>query len=162
MLNLHLLECTLKGYDHISDLLLAKYWVITGCKYNGCSGLTNITLPEKLNCPIGSCTFTGCNNLTNIKIPEGITAIGTSAFMDCTSLISINIPNSVTEINYSAFSGCENLTSVYCYLQTPITIDNSTFSDSKNCTLYVPKGTKDNYKYATGWSEFKEIIEMAE
>ena len=25
MLNLHLLECTLKGYDHISDLLLAKY-----------------------------------------------------------------------------------------------------------------------------------------
>lgn len=127
-----------------------------------CSGLTNITLPEKLNYPIGSCTFTGCNNLTNIKIPEGITAIGTSAFMDCTSLISINIPNSVTEINYSAFSGCENLTSVYCYLQTPITIDNSTFSDSKNCTLYVPKGTKDNYKYATGWSEFKEIIEMAE
>ena len=33
MLNLHLLECTFKGYDHISDLLLAKYWVITGCKY---------------------------------------------------------------------------------------------------------------------------------
>jgi len=25
MLNLHLLECALKGYDHISDLLLAKY-----------------------------------------------------------------------------------------------------------------------------------------
>ena len=28
-----LLECTVKDYDHISDLLLAKYWVITGCKY---------------------------------------------------------------------------------------------------------------------------------
>ena len=37
MLNLHLLECTVKGYDHISDLLLAKYWVITGCKYGVCS-----------------------------------------------------------------------------------------------------------------------------
>ena len=36
MLNLHLLECTIKGYDHISDLLLAKYWVITGCKYYNC------------------------------------------------------------------------------------------------------------------------------
>ena len=36
MLNLHLLECTVKGYDHISDLLLAKYWVITGCKYLDC------------------------------------------------------------------------------------------------------------------------------
>ena len=42
MLNLHLLECTLKGYDHISDLLLAKYWVITGCKYQGCKSLSNI------------------------------------------------------------------------------------------------------------------------
>ena len=42
MLNLHLLECTLKGYDHISDLLLAKYWVITGCKYCSCSSLTGV------------------------------------------------------------------------------------------------------------------------
>ena len=42
MLNLRLLECTLKGYDHISDLLLAKYGVITGCKYYGCN------LPESV------------------------------------------------------------------------------------------------------------------
>ena len=42
MLNLHLLECTLKGYDHISDLLLVKYWVITGCKYAYCSSLTSV------------------------------------------------------------------------------------------------------------------------
>ena len=42
MLNLHLLECTLKGYDHISDLLLAKYWVITGCKYDECSNLKEV------------------------------------------------------------------------------------------------------------------------
>ena len=38
-----LLECTLKGYDHISDLLLAKYWVITGCKYEGCNNLKSVT-----------------------------------------------------------------------------------------------------------------------
>ena len=42
MLNLHLLEYTLKGYDHISDLLLAKYWVITGCKYSGCTLLKEL------------------------------------------------------------------------------------------------------------------------
>ena len=127
-----------------------------------CSGLTSITLPEILNCPIGACTFMDCSNLTSIKIPEGVTSIKNSAFSGCTSLTNINIPNSVTEIISSAFWGCENLTYLYCYPQTPITIDNFTFSDSKNCTLYVPKGAKDNYKYATGWSEFKEIIEMAE
>lgn len=35
-LNLHPLECTLKGLWHISDLLRTKYWVITGCKYAFC------------------------------------------------------------------------------------------------------------------------------
>ena len=42
MLNFHLLECTLKGYDYISDLLLAKYWVITGCECDGCSKLLEV------------------------------------------------------------------------------------------------------------------------
>mgnify|MGYP003400394735 CR=1 FL=1 len=46
MLNLHLLECTVKGYDHISDLLLAKYWVITCCKYEDC---TKLIIDEQLN-----------------------------------------------------------------------------------------------------------------
>ena len=46
MLNLHLLECTLKDYDHISDLLLAKHWVITGCKYKGCNINTIVCCPR--------------------------------------------------------------------------------------------------------------------
>ena len=53
MLNLHLLECTVKGYDHISDLLLAKYWVITGCKYTACNSLRQCycyaTQPPSIN-----------------------------------------------------------------------------------------------------------------
>lgn len=34
MLNLYLLECAIKNNDHISDLLLIKYWVIICCKYS--------------------------------------------------------------------------------------------------------------------------------
>ena len=68
MLNLHLLECTLKGYGHISDLLLAKYWVITGCKYSGCTALETITLPA------------------------GIAKIDKSAFENCTALKTIYVP----------------------------------------------------------------------
>ena len=69
MLNLHLLECTLKGYDHISDLLLAKYWVITGCKYLICSSLEIVHLPAGVsNFEIYS--FKDCPNLKAIYAPK--------------------------------------------------------------------------------------------
>ena len=71
MLNLHLLECTLKGYDHISDLLFAKYWVITGCKYEYCSGLTSITIPNSVT-SIGNHAFFGCYGLTNIIVANSV------------------------------------------------------------------------------------------
>ena len=70
MLNLHLLECTVKGYDHISDLLLAKYWVITDCKYCSCTGLTSVVIPESVT-EIGEYAFYGCTGLTSIKVPAG-------------------------------------------------------------------------------------------
>ena len=85
MLNLHLLECTLKGYDHISDLLLAKYWVITGCKYYGCKGLTSITIPNSVK-SIGHMAFLGCSGLTNIKIPNSVRDIGMNVFDDHTKV----------------------------------------------------------------------------
>ena len=82
MLILHLLECTLKGYDHISDLLLAKYWVITGCKYYSCSSLTSIIIPNSVT-SIGEYAFYNCTGLTSITIPESVTSIGGGAFKGC-------------------------------------------------------------------------------
>lgn len=52
MLNLHPLECAIKDYDHISDLLLTNYWVTTGCKYI-VSKLRSAVFPkslEKIGC----------------------------------------------------------------------------------------------------------------
>ena len=89
MLNLHLLECTLKGYDHISDLLLAKYWVITGCKYTGCSSLTSISIPDGVT-SIEDYTFFGCSHLTTISIPESVTNIGEGVFFGCSNLEEIH------------------------------------------------------------------------
>lgn len=80
MLNLHLLECTLKGYDHISDLLLAKYWVITGCKYGGCTSLSSII------------------------IPANVETIETKAFKDCSALKEIHVKNPLPPTVYDAFS----------------------------------------------------------
>ena len=79
--------------------------------FSGCSGLTNITIPDGVT-SIGSYSFLGCSGLTSITIPDSVTSIGSSAFYNCSSLTSITIPDSVTSIGSSAFYGCSNLTSM--------------------------------------------------
>ena len=79
--------------------------------FSGCSGLTSITIPESVT-SIGKSAFWGCSGLTSINIPEGVTSIGESAFWGCSGLTSINIPEGVTSIGESAFRGCSGLTSI--------------------------------------------------
>ena len=127
--------------------------------FYGCSGLTSIEIPNSVT-SIGSYAFKDCSGLTSVTIPNSVTSIGEYAFYNCSGLTSIEIPNSVTSIGYSAFWGCSGLTSVTVELESPLTIDNSTFSNRANATLYVPYGSKAAYEAANYWKEFKEIIEM--
>ena len=77
MLNLHLLECTVKGYDHISDLLFAKYWVITGCKYSSCNALTSIYCKSTTPPTLGKSFLS--NNNCKIYVPtESVDAYKTA------------------------------------------------------------------------------------
>ena len=78
--------------------------------FEGCFGLTSITIPESVTF-IASSAFSKCFGLTSITIPESVTFIAEDAFTACTSLTSITIPNSVTSIG-SSFVGCTSLTSV--------------------------------------------------
>ena len=61
---------------------------------------------------IGDWAFSGCSGLTNITIPDSVTSIGHCAFDRCSGLTSITIPDSVTSIGDWAFSGCSGLTSI--------------------------------------------------
>ena len=79
--------------------------------FEGCSGLTSITLPDSLN-SIGYYAFTGCSSLTSITLPDSISAIGQGAFGGCSSLTSITLPDSLTEIGVVVFRGCSSLTSI--------------------------------------------------
>ena len=113
MLNLHLLECTVKGYDHISDLLLAKYWVITGCKYYGCTSLTSITIPNSVT-HILDYAFENCTLFTDITIPESVIEIGYAAFLHCVSLISVHVKATTPpSLDYTGFFDCNNYFKVY-------------------------------------------------
>ena len=61
---------------------------------------------------IGNDAFDGCTGLTEITIPSGVTSIGDGAFWSCNNLTTITIPDSVTSIGADAFLGCNNLATV--------------------------------------------------
>ena len=60
---------------------------------------------------IGVMAFDGCSGLTSITIPESVKSIGDEAFKHCSGLTSITIPESVEGIGWRAFYGC-GLTSI--------------------------------------------------
>lgn len=139
-----------------------------GYAFVDCTSLTNVRLSENLKV-IPNDTFTRCSSLTTLTIPEGVTNLGKAvhynkgdAFWKCSALTSVDIPSSVTYYVGNSFSECTNLKTVIVRRAEPVSIDNNTFENRKNATLYVPKGSKIAYENAAVWKEFKEIIESSE
>ncbi len=77
--------------------------------FEGCTGLTGITLPENIDC-IGNYAFKGCREITSITLPDSLTGIGMAAFKECVGLTDITIPANVLEIGDSAFNSCSGIT----------------------------------------------------
>jgi len=74
----------------------------------------------------------------NITIPKTITFEG--------------IEYQVTGINSSTFSGCNNISSITMESETPISMYSSGLSN--NCIIYVPYGSLNAYKSASGWKNY--------
>ena len=111
---------------------------------------------------IGSNAFCGCRKLTSLTLPAGITKIGDSAFEGCSGLTSLNLPTSITKIGDSAFKDCSGLTSIYVYAEEVPKINGNAFEgcDAKKCTLYVPMGTRDDYRHSGFGDYFENIVEF--
>ena len=128
--------------------------------FMGCSGLTSLTIPSRVT-SIGWSAFSGCSGLTSLTIPSSVTSIGYYAFSGCSGLTSLTIPSSVTSIDDNAFSGCSGLTSIYVYPEKVPILGTGVFSgcDAKNCTVYVPTGTYDDY-WLSEFGYFENIVEF--
>ena len=133
---------------------------IGSCAFYGCIGLTNLTIPSSVTL-IGDYAFKGCRSLTSLTIPSSVISIGESAFSGCIGLTSLTIPSSVTFIWDKAFSGCSGLTSIYVYPKKTPRLGTDIFSgcDAKNCKVYVPTGTYDDY-LVSEFGYFENIVEF--
>lgn len=87
--------------------------------------------------------------------------IGDYTFHGCSVLTSLTLPSGLTEIGDDAFQYCSGLTSIYVYTEKLPKMGSSVFGDcdAKKCTVYVPKGTYDDY-WLSEFGYFENIVEF--
>ena len=158
-------DCGIKYYINDKEItsieIPSNVTTLGDCVFQGFSGLTSLDLPAGIT-EIGSSAFQDCSGLTSLTLPAGITSIGSYAFLRCSGLTSLTLPAGITKIGAGTFSGCSGLTSIYVYAEKVPRIDSYAFAgvDAKKCTLYVPMGTRDDYRLSEFGDYFENIVEF--
>lgn len=178
------IEGPFEGCSNLTNVQLSDNLdkISQGC-FARCTNLQYINIPNSVSA-IEDYAFADCEKLKSIELPNSITSIYQGSFFS-SGIESIIIPNSVTkfddyaeiskeaygELQYlngwysldvsgGAFDDCPKLTNVTVNINNPITIQEETFSNRANATLYVPYGSKVAYASADYWKEFKQIKEI--
>lgn len=130
---------------------------IGGYAFECCTRLTSIDIPNSVT-RIGTRAFSNCTHLTSIVFPNSVKVIDEWAFSHCTSITTIVIPESVKEIGYGAFFNCNGLNTLFLKHKMPIDLRASLLNlDLSKITLFVPKGTENEYRNNSFYSQFGEI-----
>jgi len=116
-------------------VLLPEVWegkkvtAIAANAFNGCTELTNLTIPENIT-SIGERAFSNCTGLTSLIVPDKVTSIDNYAFYLCSGLESMTMSSTISTIGYHAFEGCSSLTG----LSIPASITSIELYAFKNCS----------------------------
>ena len=130
-----------------------------GVKGSGAS----VEIPSGMTSFSSGGEFDSCTGLTSVTLGNQITEIGYTTFSNCSGLTSVTIPSGVTLIDGYAFAGCSGLTSVTVNATVPPSSNGATsnwyaFNNTNNCPIYVPSGSVNAYKSASGWSSYASRI----
>lgn len=122
--------------------------------------LHTVQLPNSISY-IGESAFNG-SALHNITIPQnsGLNTIYRETFANNTLLETVFIPSNVKYINDRAFYNCGMLESVTVNRHYPPTLGTDVFGSTNNYfIIYVPASAVNDYKAASGWSQFGNRIQ---
>ena len=103
------------------------------------------------------------SNLQNLDLKDAnVRDLPYCGLEGCQALTTISLPACLWSIDKGFLSLCRNLKTIYAYMPDPnALIYGDEFSqESREWTLYVPKGMKTVYQNSERWSYCKEIIEM--
>ena len=157
-LNLRHFHLPLNTCNHFSTVLIKTNWYTISCKYNLCTGLTTITIPNSVK-TIDNYAFSGCNNLKSITLSDSTITIGYYAFDKCAGISTIKIPASVTSIGKGAFNDCNGLREIFTKYKDPITLPKEVFNAQiyNNAILHIPEGCNKYYQIRAYWKNFATI-----
>lgn len=140
--------------------------------FMGCSGLTSITIPDSVT-HIYSHAFDRCHSLTSVTLPNSVEYIGGFNFDSCNNLRTVTLGNNVRIIRWGFCHNSNNLESVTINTTTPpqfiyeswsssvggnLSFLNANTGNYNNVAIYVPSGSVNAYKAASGWSQFADKI----
>ncbi len=130
-------------------------------------GMDKIILPSDMTEVPKRC-FPNCSNFKQLEFPQAIKTIKWEAFWGCSNLETVFIPKSLEFIEIGAFTLCDNIKAVYNYNPIPTPLESISYagdspfdrSTHEKATLFVPRGSLEAYKNASGWKRFFNIQEF--
>ena len=122
-----------------------------------CSNLKTVDLT--INVTQLYAIFFCCMSLNTFTLSNTIENISANAFKTCLRLSQITIPSSVTQLGSTVFDDCATLEEIHVKATTPPTLGSNTFRGlPADWICYVPVGTGETYKAASGWSAYADHI----
>lgn len=139
------------------------------CAFYG-SGLKEVVLPSTCQNMEGDGHFEVNYSLEKLVLMEGLTHVTNSLANSCTELKEVHFPSTISTVELGALYMCKSLQSLYCAAPQPpfcytssINTEETPFQyAAKDATVYVPVGTADLYRNATGWNYFTNFVEISE